>query len=391
MASKEHCLLCDKPFYGKQKSIRCGVCDSRFHFNCVPNCSPEPSVSATTGKSSYKCANCIKQTGDAANEHSFCISNQKDAITTDLLCSSSCNGDNDSLSVQLETLRTNGICTMEMVQSIVVMLSNLSSEVKQLRIDNEAMKMQLREFQQAPSHVQPTRREAGTSTSLAAKSYRDVVCAVNGNPSVPKVAAPGINSLPEPSVVTGENPSGGDFVTVVKKKRVAPSPVSTVHAVANTSKKPRVAMIGVRSSSSLSVVQKRVRMKSLFVSRFSPDVTSSDVEASLKDQLQLASLACTRLKTKYNSYASFHVSVAEDDFHLINNTGVWPNGCLIAPFYGRLSPEQIYSVEESEISRPCSPGAGNDRPLTPPPMGPVGDSENTVNVVAQGEGASVHS
>ena len=78
-------------------------------------------------------------------------------------------------------------------------------------------------------------------------------------------------------------------------------------------------------------------MKSLFVSRFSPDVISSDVESSLKDQLQLASLACSRLKTKYNSYASFHVSVAEDDFHLINNTGVWPNGCLIAPFYGRLS------------------------------------------------------
>jgi hypothetical protein len=152
-----------------------------------------------------------------------------------------------------------------------------------------------------------------------------------------------------------------------------------------------VAMIGVRSSSSLSVVQKRVRMKSLFVSRFSPDVTSSDVEISLKDQLQLASLACTRLKTKYNSYASFHVSVAEDDFHLINNTGVWPNGCLIAPFYGRLSPDQIYTVE-SEISRPCSPDAGNVHPPTPPPEDPVGAFLNTVNsVIAQGEDASVHS
>jgi hypothetical protein len=55
-------------------------------------------------------------------------------------------------------------------------------------------------------------------------------------------------------------------------------------------------MIGVRSSSFLSVVQKRLLRKSLFVSRFSPDVTASDVEKSLKDQLQLASLACTRLK-----------------------------------------------------------------------------------------------
>jgi hypothetical protein len=151
-------------------------------------------------------------------------------------------------------------------------------------------------------------------------------------------------------------------------------------------------MIGVRSSSSLSVVQKRVRRKSLFVSRFSPDVTASDVEKSLKDQLQLASLACTGLKTKHNSYASFHVSVAEDDFHLINNTGVWPNGCLIAPYYGRLSPDQIYTVEAPATSRPTYPGAGSHRPATPPPVKPVGDSVNNVsNVVALGEGVLLHS
>jgi hypothetical protein len=81
-----------------------------------------------------------------------------------------------------------------------VTLSNLSSEVQQLRIDNEAM----RELQQAPSHVQSTRPEAATFAITTAKSYRNVVCAANGNPSVAKVTAPGMNSLPEPSVVTGE-------------------------------------------------------------------------------------------------------------------------------------------------------------------------------------------
>jgi hypothetical protein len=59
--------------------------------------------------------------------------------------------------------------------------------------------------------------------------------------------------------MTGET-SSDDFVMIVKKKRVNPSPA----AVANTTKKPRVAMIGVRSSSSLTVVQKKVRRKSLF-------------------------------------------------------------------------------------------------------------------------------
>jgi hypothetical protein len=93
----------------------------------------------------------------------------------------------------------------------------------------------------------------------------------------------------------GENPSSDDYVTVVKKKRVTPSPVNT--AVANTTKKPRVAVIRV-SSYSLSLVQKRVRTKSIYVSRFSSDVTAFDFEKSLNDQLQLASLTCTRLKNK---------------------------------------------------------------------------------------------
>jgi hypothetical protein len=146
------------------------------------------------------------------------------------------------------------------------------------------------------------------------------------------VTAPPRNLLPEASIVTGENPSDRDFVILVRKKRVTPSSVNTA-VVANTAKKSRVAMIRVRSYSSLSVVQKRVRKKSLFVFQFSIDVTASDVEKSLKDQLQLASLACTRLKTRHNSYASFHISVEEDDFHLINYTGVWPNGCLITPYY----------------------------------------------------------
>jgi hypothetical protein len=84
---------------------------------------------------------------------------------------------------------------------------------------------------------------------------------------------------------------------VVKKKRLTPLPVNTA-AVASTTKEPRVAMIGMRSYSSLSVVQKRVWTKSLFVSWFSPEVTASDDDKSLKDQLQFASFVCTRLKTK---------------------------------------------------------------------------------------------
>jgi hypothetical protein len=57
------------------------------------------------------------------------------------------------------------------------------------------------------------------------------------------------------------------------------------------------------------------------VSRFSPEVTSQDIKKSV-EELKLSSLTFTRLKTKFNTYASFHVSVNEEDFTSINNTGV---------------------------------------------------------------------
>jgi hypothetical protein len=102
-------------------------------------------------------------------------------------------------------------------------------------------------------------------------------------------------------------------------------------------------VIGVRNCTSLPIASKKERSKALFVSRFSPEVTTVDAEKSLEEQLNLKRLICTRLKTKFNSYTSFHVLVNEGDFHLINNTGVWPNGCLIAPCFGKLTPDQIYS------------------------------------------------
>jgi hypothetical protein len=82
-------------------------------------------------------------------------------------------------------------------------------------------------------------------------------------------------------MVTDEKSSGGDFVIVVMIKRVSPSFVNS-SAIANITKNPRIPTIGARSSSFLSVVQKRVRRKYPFISRFSSEVKASDVENSLR-------------------------------------------------------------------------------------------------------------
>jgi hypothetical protein len=138
------------------------------------------------------------------------------------------------------------------------------------------------------------------------------------------------------------------FTTVSYKKK----PIFGTPSV-NTVRQSRQPLIGVRNSASLPIVSKRERSKALFVSRFSPEVTATDVEKSLKEQLSLKRLVCTRLKTKFNAYASFHISVNEEDFPPINNTAVWPNGCLIALFYGKLTSDQMYSSSAPLISVPA--------------------------------------
>jgi hypothetical protein len=57
--------------------------------------------------------------------------------------------------------------------------------MQHLRINNETFKMQLRDLKQAPSHVPSIRREVPSTVAennATAKSYRDAVCAVSGNP-----------------------------------------------------------------------------------------------------------------------------------------------------------------------------------------------------------------
>jgi hypothetical protein len=100
-------------------------------------------VSASTGKSSYTCDSCKRRTGDATNEHSFYKSNQNEALSTETECTAPSIGDKDSLSVRLEAVRLNDICTMELVKSLIIIVSELSSEVQQLRNDNEAMKIHI--------------------------------------------------------------------------------------------------------------------------------------------------------------------------------------------------------------------------------------------------------
>jgi len=272
----------------------------------------------------------------------------------------------DSLMVQLETVRLNGASIMEVLQSLVQQVTNLQEEVSGLRRDNKDLKDHLTQSTSRANCCCRTGHQPVKSSAMKV-SYSDVASNRLANHSMQSKqnntsayealggsstsrASEGI--LPKSAVSTnstvdasnsptgssttdapGSQPLGDGFTTVsYKKKKSAPNDAARTH-------KTRQPLIGVLECS-IPVVKKAVRRKALFVSRFDPQVSEEDIKNSLKNLVKLSSLNCTKLKTKFSSYSSFHVSVEESDFTLINDTAIWPAGCLIAPFYGRLLPEQ---------------------------------------------------
>lgn len=113
------------------------------------------------------------------------------------------------------------------------------------------------------------------------------------------------------------------------------------------SKQP--SQIGTRNSTTLKVVTKvtKPRTKAIFVTRFDPSVTETDITTYIQKEISIDFVKVARLKTKYMSYASFHVAVAEKDFDAIHNTMFWPAGILINPFRGPLRSDQLYQEDDS--------------------------------------------
>jgi hypothetical protein len=53
----------------------------------------------------------------------------------------------ESLSVQLQTVRLNGVCAIGLIKSIIDTVNKLSDDVAQLKSDNSALKLQLEGLQ----------------------------------------------------------------------------------------------------------------------------------------------------------------------------------------------------------------------------------------------------
>jgi hypothetical protein len=174
-------------------------------------------------------------------EQSLVKSNTDKILSSGTDCSASPVRDNDSLSQQLEAVRLTGVCTMEMVKSLIDMVTKLSCEVQELKRYNTALKLQLRDLHQFHIPTPSISTEALSSThDAAAKTYRDVLTSGGGHPvSIAVSLGPNRQtSLPASSVMARDKQAADGFMTVLGKRNIN-HPSSIPSGVPNPPRKTR--------------------------------------------------------------------------------------------------------------------------------------------------------
>ncbi|XP_077500070.1 uncharacterized protein LOC144110874 [Amblyomma americanum] len=247
--------------------------------------------------SKYKCVHCVKRRDPSAAE---LIGGAGDTETPPEVQRSSLDfQDSDSISASPSVVL--------MLQEMASRMDALTDEVRQLRAENALLREALNGLSASVRTV--SQSECSHFDCSESPSYASAVAA---NPPAGMSAPP-------------SKPPAQDQSTHLQRpsKAVSQPP------------RPR-ATFGTAKQSMLKVAPRLPAKKSLFVSRLDPTTTASDIQELLAGTVGDKVVTCTKLKTKYDTYGSFHVSMDEHLFELVSKPEVWPDGCVFRPFYGKL-------------------------------------------------------
>jgi hypothetical protein len=82
----------------------------------------------------------------------------------------------EALCMQLETVRLNGACALDLIQSVITAVNKLSDDVTQLKSDNMALKIQVQDLQGLMAdQIKLPRQQSQGVTSLWPALHKEVV------------------------------------------------------------------------------------------------------------------------------------------------------------------------------------------------------------------------
>ena len=104
------------------------------------------------------------------------------------------------------------------------------------------------------------------------------------------------------------------------------------------SKRKRRPKLGKKEVTSLKVIKPLSKPADIIISRLDPETTEDQLTAFVESQFGNAnSIVCKKLKTKFDSYSSFHVSFQGVIFSEALLLGNWPAGALVKRFYASVT------------------------------------------------------
>nr|CAD7585550.1 unnamed protein product [Timema genevievae] len=373
--SEDNCAKCSRAFFGRQRFIWCsGPCKARFHLDCLKINDAEYEIFMKSGVSTFKCDPCIKKAKASFGDATLTKSISAPALPEWPMKPPQVKKTFEEL-IKAPSADREAV-TIQLLNSLINMVYDLSTQVKDLSSDNAVLKSQISELiafrspvclvsvgtQCSLSSQSSIPSESSPSTSLLSKSPKSPKLtfsqALTSNNKSSGVDSKSVVKSPAGSQSASASADDGFTVVSSRKNKSSNSNVREDPPVQRS--RARKLLTGNKIATDLQTVNKVFKKKSLFVTRFSPEVSSLAIQSYLTKELNLDYLVCSKLKTKFNSYSSFHISVKEDDFPMINISDIWPSGCLIAPYYGKLLPEQIVCEESPCVSAPVNAAVASD-------------------------------
>ncbi|KAL1448140.1 hypothetical protein WDU94_003659 [Cyamophila willieti] len=341
MTGVSNCPICTLSIIGRQNRLKCLLCKTIVHSKCAGVKSPEEFQLIVD---TYTCVTC--KNGSSPLGVTRSQSSGKGPSGTDVPES------------KLDTL--------------IAEFKGLKKAVSALTIENGALKNEIKSLSAklsqlcpsappkptyAQSLKQPVQRTNSNSSSVTMTQGTRYNRSVSQSSSNQQAA--GTQSLFNPvqslyfsdsesDAQTAPQASKDGFQEVRRKprqKNKANAPPSSGQMSSQRPSRP-APFIGERVSTSIMAVapQKKVRTKGLFTTRFNPSVTIKEIEDYVRSSVPLlTTIKFTRLTTKFDTYASYHVEVSDKDFQFVNNPLIWPDGILVKEFRGPLKSEICYS------------------------------------------------
>jgi hypothetical protein len=196
----------------------------------------------------------------------------------------------EALCVQLEIVRLNGICELDMIKSLVDTIDELCKDVTQLKSDNTALKTQIKDLQDLVDiqPKQPKLQPQGSSSSLPGlqcnKEVRTSCNVASQQKSTPGYADV-VNSARQPCTTkpadeTAHGSADNGFISVTGTRKNNRSLNKATNSIFVPYKKSRTHIIWVRYISTIPVITNDAKSKYLFISRFNPNVATEDIKKS---------------------------------------------------------------------------------------------------------------